>query len=171
MALDIEEQTIELPISEYPILLSFPIFSAPAFLAPSGYERGIRMKGLATVSFGIDPKKVLSRYGASEIVTTSDHKPVAFARMLAKIAYSYAVAEEAMALIDGDAFVVPSILGKKDDVGKWVGTLDGPHKNFKGLLHLILLHKDTARGLLIAEIQLFADSESPSYGVILGKLK
>ena len=33
------------------------------------------------------------------------------------------------------------------------------------------VHEDGERGLLIAEVQLFADSQTPSYEVILGKLK
>jgi len=31
------EETVMLPLDEYPILLHFPVFSLPAFLNPSGY--------------------------------------------------------------------------------------------------------------------------------------
>jgi hypothetical protein len=166
-----EEQEVKLSLSEYPILLCFPVFSPPGFILPSGYEKGIRIRGLVTISFGADLRKVLLKYGGTEVVMKQDYDHVAFARMLAKIAYAYAVAEGATALIKGSSLVLPAIMGKKDDVGKWVGTLDGPYKKFKGVLHRILLHKDTNQGLLIAEIQLFADSATPNYGIILGKLK
>lgn len=45
-----------------------------------------------------------------------------------------------------------------------------PIRKYPGLLHRIALIEDHERELLIADIQLFADSETPSYGVILGKL-
>jgi hypothetical protein len=165
------EFEIELPLDEYPILLHFPIFSPPAFLSPSGYTKGINISGIATISFGPNPKTVLSKIGATAILATGDYKPVAFARMIAKIAYAFAVAEGAINLIDGEPFVLPAILGQRDEIGMWVGTLTEPYKSFKGLLHHIMPHEDRERGLLIVEVQLFADSQTPRYGVILGKLK
>jgi hypothetical protein len=165
------EFEIELPLAEYPILLHFPIFSPPAFLSPSGYTKGINISGVATISFGPNPKTVLSKIGATAISAKGDYKPVAFARMIAKIAYSFAVAEGAINLIGGEPFVLPAILGQRDEIGMWVGTFTKPYKSFKGLLHHIALHEDKERGLLIAEVHLFADSQTPRYGVILGKLK
>lgn len=162
---------IELPIDESPILLHFPVFSPPAFLSPSGYTKGINISGIATIFFGLDHKEVLSKIGATEITTGDDYKPVAFARMIAKIAYAFAFAEGAINLIEGEPFVLPAILGQCDEIGKWVGTLTEPFKSFKGLLHRIVCHEDRERGLLIGEVQLFADSQTPSYGVILGRLK
>jgi hypothetical protein len=43
-----------------------------------------------------------------------------------------------------------------------------PPQAHPGELHRLILHQQ--QGLLIAEVQLFADSETPSYGVILGRL-
>jgi hypothetical protein len=91
--------------------------------------------------------------------------------MLAKIGYAMAVAQGAESLIDGGCPALPSILGEDDDIGRWVGTLTDPIRNYPGLLHRIAIHEDRDKGLLLAEIQLFADSETPSYGVILGRLR
>lgn len=165
------EFEIELPLNEYPILLHFPVFAPPAFLSPSGYMHGINISGVATVSFGIRPEHVLSKIDATEIAIPQDYQPVAFARMIAKIAYATAFAQGEINLIDGEPFVLPAILGQRDEIGRWVGTLTGPYKSFKGLLHRIVFHQDTERGILIGEVQLFSDSQTPSYGVILGRLK
>lgn len=39
-----------------------------------------------------------------------------------------------------------------------------------GLLHRIIMHEDRHKNLLVAEVHLFSDSETPRYGVILGEL-
>lgn len=73
--------------------------------------------------------------------------------------------------LDGDPFVITAILGDKDDIGCWVGTITKPVETHPDHLHRILLHHDNVNGLLLAEVQLFSDSQTPSYGVIIGKLK
>lgn len=166
-----KEEIIKLPLSEYPILLHFPIFSIPAFLNPQGYNKGITMIGSDIISFGPRPEDVQKKLGATQIIITQNYSPHDFARMIAKIAYSFAVAEGAINFIKGAPFPAEAILGKKDDIGKWVGTITGPPKKHQGLLHRIALHKDYARKVLIGEVQLFSDSQTPNYGVILGQLK
>lgn len=168
---DGKEQNIELPLEDYPILLHFPVFPIPAYLGLWQYVSGIQISGIMTVSFGPRPEMVMSKLGASQIKMTQDPQPISFARMIAKIAYAYAIAEGAMDFIEGESFVLPSILGEKDEIGKWVGTLSEMPGIFEGLLHRVLIHQDKEKGLLFGEVHLFCDSQTPSYGVILGKLK
>lgn len=166
-----EEEVVHLPVEKYPVLLHFPIFSPPAFLNPEGYINGIRIIGTATISFGPKPEKVMMELGATISKQSQTWEPVAFARMIAKIAMAYAAAENQITLVEGDATVLSGILGKTDDIGRWVGTLTKPFRAYDGLLHRILIHQDKQKGLLIGEVQLFSDSETPSYGVILGMLR
>ena len=165
------QETIMLPLDEYPILPHFPIFPPPAFLNPSGYNNGIRMAGIATVSFGPAPDEVLRNLGATSIGLTQEPKPVSFARVIAKVAYAYAAAERVLDKIRGNPFVLPAILGNTDDIGRWVGTITDPIQAFDGQLHRILIHEDREKGLLIGDVQLFCDSQTPRYGVILGSLR
>lgn len=133
---------------------------------------GISVSGIATVLFGTHPAIAGESLDASEIRVTEDCKPVAFARMIAKIGYAFACAEGAIDDLEGEPFVFPAILGQRDEIGRWVGTLTKPIQAHRGLLHRILIHhNEWDRGHLCAEVQLFSDSETPSYGVILGKLK
>ena len=90
--------------------------------------------------------------------------------MIAKIAFAMAVAEGKMSRIKGISPVVPSILGEEDQIGRWLGTMTQPSTAYPGLLHRVLVHEDLEKGLLIGEVQLFSDSPSPSYAVILGEL-
>ena len=152
-------------------MLHFPIFEPPRYLNPNGYERGINVIGLATISFGLTPAEAAQNLGAQNIELTQRQEPFAFAIMLAKIAYAFAAAERKLDLIDGQSFVVPAIRGQQDDIGKWVGTVTQTSKKHTGLIHRLIIHQDIERGLLIGEVHLFSDSETPSYGVILGRLK
>jgi hypothetical protein len=165
-----EEAVIRLPVGEYPILLHFPLFAPPAILEPSGYVSGIRVSCVVTVSIGPRPEEVAKRNGGSTIRLSQTLHPVSFARVIAKIAYAMAAAEGVLDRVEGVPLVLPAILGEVDDIGRWVGTITNPIKKFSGLLHRIEIHEDRDKELLIAEVHLFSDSESPSYGVILGKL-
>jgi hypothetical protein len=163
------EEIVQLPAEGYPILLHFPIFSPPGLLSPEGYVSGIRV-GAATLSFGPKPEEVARRLG-SEIRVSQSYQPVEFGRMLAKIAYAFAVAEDQLGLIDGEPLVIPAILGQTDEIGKCVGTLSDPFKSYPGQLHRVSVAPDAEKGLLIGEVQLFSDSQGPRYGVILGRLR
>jgi len=165
-----QQVVVSLLPEEYPILLPFPVFPPPAFLNPDGYCNGIHIKGITTISFGPRPDETLKRLGADEIRIPRDLRPVAFARMLAKIAYAWAAAEGQLDAIDGESLVVPAILAKTDDIGRWVGTLDRPSSSASSALHELAIHRDASRGMLIAEVRLFADSQTPSYGIILGRI-
>ncbi len=104
---------------------------------------------------------------------SENHRYVSFARMLAKIAYANAIGR-AMEMGVKELFpalppIVSSILGTTEDVGMWVGTLTKPPEKHDGVLHRINLSTLTGReDILVSEVQIFADSETPCYGVILG---
>ncbi|MFZ2652235.1 MAG: hypothetical protein WA210_19230 [Burkholderiaceae bacterium] len=164
------QERVQVPLDQYPVLLHFPTFAVPrALTGTSG--AGIAMSGITTVSFGKNPQEVMRNLGAERIVIdTHDDHPTAFARMLAKIAYAFAVGLGHDALLETPAAIVPSILGHRDDIGDWVGTHTGPIRKYSGALHRIGIREDLHKGLLIADVHLFADSETPSYGVVLGRL-
>jgi hypothetical protein len=163
-------ETIDLPIEKFPILLPFPTFAPPRFLT-GDQKSGIDITGVVTISFGRRPELVGRELGAQQLVLRS--KPddaAAFARMIAKIGYAMAFALGDLNRLDGPSPIIPSILGEVNDIGRWVGTLAGPIRKYPGLLHRIEIHEDRERQLLLAEVQLFSNSETPSYGVILGGL-
>jgi hypothetical protein len=166
-----EEKIVEVPLGEYPILLHFPVFPPPAILDPKGYTSGISISGTATISFGPHPAAVAKRYGATNVRLTQFSEPVAFAQVIAKIAFAYAAAEGALSWIEGSPWPVPAILGETNDIGRWVGTLTDPARKFEGVLHRVAVHRDMEKGLVVSEVQLFSDSEAPTYRVILGRVR
>jgi hypothetical protein len=161
---------VSVPIDECPIILTFPMFAVPHCL--TGIEEsGINLQGVASVLFGPPLNEVLSRFGAQTIeIKDRPSEPVEFARMLAKIAYCFAFKQGVLNKLDGPCLVLPAILGQNKDIGHWVGTFTGPFRTYPGLLHRCKFHQDMENGFLIAEVQLFADSQTPTYGVVLGRL-
>ena len=120
--------TIEVPINDCPILVPFPVFSVPAYLTDKEATKGITLEGYLTISFGIKPDEAMKKYGAQRIIIEPlGDKPTDFARMIAKIAFSMAVATGAFEDSDySKSFVLPAILGEKDDIGQWVDTITEP---------------------------------------------
>lgn len=165
------DSEIELPLEEAPVMLFFPQFAPPGRVTGKRVT-GIDLTGVAAVCFGPSPEDVGRRLEAEGVTLESSHyEPVAFARMLAKIGFATAYAEGALTRIDEPCPVIPAILGEADDVGYWVGTMIGAYHKYPGLLHRVALHEDLERELLVAEVQLFASSGAPSYGVVLGELR
>jgi hypothetical protein len=166
-------KTINVPIKDYPILVIFPFFEVPGLLLGKKETKGINLSGHGTVSFGCKPEETLKKYNGSRlIIEPSGDTPVDFARMIAKIAFSMAVATGAFEGVDySNSFVLPAILGKTEDIGQWVGTITEPIISSKYHLHRVMIQRDTEKGLLIGDVQIFSDSETPRYGVILGELE
>lgn len=161
------EKKVDLPLEQYPILLTLPIFPVPQYLS-GAQASGIKVSGIHSILFGPTPADVLMKLGGQEIrITTASDHPHAFPRMLAKIAYASSIALGFDKILEGSSFVLPAILGIKDDIGQWVGTVNGPNTKYP-CLHRVAMRFE--RGLLIAEVQLFSDSETPSYCVVLGEL-
>ena len=158
-------------IDEVPILLNFPFYSTPRHLTGAPASGGVSVEGIATVAFGAERESARGALADPNIRFPMTSRPNEFARMIAKIAYAFAYAEGAIADLAGAATVLPAILGQRDDIGSWVGTLPSSLEAMPGMLHRIGIHHDTQQRLLLGEVQLFADSQTPTYGVILGPLK
>jgi hypothetical protein len=162
------EESIDLPADEYPILIHFPVFPVPGFLTGTIQAGAITAKGLHVVSFGLSPEAVGRRFGATGIRVTVSQQPVEFAREIAKIAYAYAVAELGLDSFL-EAYVVPAILGESQDVGRWVGTDPGLAERTVGVIHHLELTTNEA-GIVGVRVTLFSDSQAPSYLVVVGRV-
>lgn len=164
------EETVELPLEQYPILVPFPNF-APARLAVGRHSKpGINVAGAVTISFGANPASVLSNLGATLIKPYASTRPAQFARMVAKITYSMAAATGALSLINGPSPIRGVILGTNTHIGDYVGTLTYPLEAHEDQLHRVVVLPDPITEQLVADVQLFSDSYAPRYGVLLGKL-
>jgi hypothetical protein len=166
-----KEETVELPLNKYPILVPFPNFTPPRLAVGAETKAGIDVAGITTISFGANPKVVLQELGATSIKPFVETHPAQFARMIAKIGYAMAAAGGALSAIEGASPIRDVILGTNPRIGDYVGTLTYPPAAYDGQLHRVVVLSDTNSGQLVADVQLFSDSYAPRYGVLLGKLR
>jgi HNH endonuclease len=98
-------------------------------------------------------------------------RPIEFARMLAKIAHSYAVAE--LGYGSFRPMVVDLILGKMDNISYAVGgdwESEPPVKDGRHLLSIhYLIDVDRKRAWIVADIRLFSSIGTPTYHVVVGE--
>lgn len=159
-----------LPVEDYPALIILPRFGTPAYL-DGREEVRIRAVGQTTFQVGGRPFENLGReLSADGIEVSVSYEPVgAFARMLAKIAYGFAVTA-----VGGDmtqfkeVYVLPAVLGRSDDVGRWVGgDGDGEPAAVSDLHDIRLTVRD---GDVLVRVRLFAQYGTPEYLIAVGRL-
>ena len=174
---------IEIPAEDCPILFMMPIFMPPEILDNRPPQPGIQGTGsfYSNEIRGVPKEKLREKFGPGKIAVNISYNPNNFARMLAKIAYGFAVAHFGIDDIV-DLGLVSSILGKTDNIGKWVGVVDSDEKFApKTVLHSWQLGiqfsyeidapKETVTGRLSYKISLFSMFDTPEYTIVVGDVK
>lgn len=165
-------ETVELSPDKHPGLLHLPLLAPPAILVGTEPGTGVTIAGIETIRFGKDIFEFAQETGAKAIRESFDLDATSFARLLAKIGYSYAVAE--LGLLPRDEVpVLPLILGTSDDASVWLGS--APFRlaiEAKRPTHAMGLvwcpdPRDDRMKLLIARIKLFASSGATGYEVVI----
>lgn len=97
------------------------------------------------------------------------HVPDSFARMIAKIGYGHILS--ILDLCDFRSLCVPYILGQKKNLSYIVGgSFNSPAPEIdKGYVLNTVGFGDANRIMLIAEVRLFANNETPAYHVLVGE--
>jgi hypothetical protein len=132
-------------------------------------RKGVLIKG--TTLHGTDLKEIAKKNNIGTISYTSN-MGVSFGRVLAKIAYGMVIFNNGIDSIE-EAYVLPSILGSKDDVGQWVGC-EKPNDSPATLPKAKLFHKIEIleeKNQVGARIRLFGAYQTPEYIVFVGRLK
>jgi len=167
--------------------LVIPRASLISFVMHHLPEPGIMRLRLPTNSFDFVQEKVISvnqskfmfgvvasKLGArGAIAYGKRNSPFVFARMMAKIAHAYCIAESAL---NGFRPLLPDIiLGNSDKIPYLVGSMPEPEpvrkvpRGIKSYHHLRLgIARLPTRELRIAHIRLFATLPTPTYTVIAG---
>jgi hypothetical protein len=163
-----KRQTQDVPVAEHYGGFAVPVFTAPTYLA-GGTPRDLpEVVEVRTYWHAPTLTRLLARLG-TDTVNVPLVDPIDLARMLAKIAYAYAVA-----CCDGDpdafeeVYVRPTILDGPN-AGHYVGCLSGPPVNTLATGHQISLIR-TPRDVT-AHIRLFAGWGLPEYTVVVGRMR
>ena len=158
---------ISYPTEKLPAWLFLPLYRLPAFIDKRYYNKGIKTtSGGVWIVVGKQLLKELSmELKADSInfsVTYTGHD---FARLLAKIAYGFAIKEFGPGIIH-TAYVLNAIIGDSKDIEKWVGC-SGKQQDKTNNLHEIKLSVEN--GNIYAYIRLFSNHVvSPEYLVVVG---
>jgi hypothetical protein len=165
---------IDVPVQECPILMHFMRFPVPGILDGRESAPGINVIGTVTVRWGPDPKEFAAQHGIKELSGESTLRPAEFARMIAKIGYSWVVGRFGLKSVVDD-LVSPVILGTSDRIGHLIGCasihVPKPPTPNEHVLQPVT-YKGGLSGedrLLAVRIKLFADSPTPVYEVVLGR--
>lgn len=159
-------RTVKLPVAKCPALFIMPHLKRPRYIDNYEYKAGFMLTGASLHGPAWD--RVKESLGEEFSVTQSTS--ASFPRLLAKIAYGMAVLQYGLNAF-GETYVLPCILGEKDDVGFWVGCPQEPAliRPKESAMHRIELSE---RGQELSSlVRLFANFETPDYLVIIGTLK
>jgi hypothetical protein len=161
--------TVSLPAEQCPPLIIMPHFKVPAYIGNYDYQMGVMVVG-SSLHGPSDMGERLARFNANGFSVSRSLAAVSFARMLAKIAYGMAILRFGLHAFE-EVFVLPCILGQREDVGRWVGCSEEPAIVPEGekLLHRIEIV--LKNNVVSAHIRLFANYKTPVYLVYVGRLK
>ena len=162
--------TVSLPAEQCPPLIIMPHFKVPAYVGNYDYQSGVMMVVGSSLHGPSDMKERLAKLNANGFSVSRSLVARSFARMLAKIAYGMAVLQFGPRALK-EVFVLPCILGQKQDAGRWVGCSEEPAivPQAERLLHRIEIM--TNNSVVSARIRLFANYMTPVYLVFVGSLK
>jgi hypothetical protein len=161
-------KAIRIPIDELGSIHTLPIFEPPGAILGKEGQEGITQTGIiATFNGGLTKEAFYKKYGYPKVNLKMKYNPSDFARMLAKIGYGMVVATYGLENVC-ECFVLPAIMGEKDDVGMWVGAseyeLEGQGDMFYRL--------NRKQNLIEAVVKMFGRIPgAPTYRIIVGVLK
>ena len=167
---DGRESATTIPVADCPTLFMMPQFRKPGCITKSPQGDIPLITSMSLHGSGLE--RVKDRYNIDEISYNATLS-TSFAKLLAKTAYGMTVAQYGLEAID-EAYVLPSILGQKHDVGRWVGCEESyrspaelpPKERFLHRIDMSVRENEVG-----ARVRLFANFQTPEYLVIVGRLK
>jgi hypothetical protein len=161
-------QQILIPTGEYPAFLATPVFAPPAHLSGVPYTSGITVRGVGrTQVAGLPLSELQRKYECEYAGVQIAYQPIEFARLVAKMAYGYAVMVMGLRAI-ASAHVLPAILGDLTDIGRWVGSVEGKPVGPRTGLHALSLIVNG--GEIHVFVRLFAQFNMHEYVVVVGRV-
>lgn len=161
---------INVQIEKLPAWLWLPVFRLPAFIDKRHHDKRVETHNVSGGVWILSGQRLVKELGeelnADSIALTVTYTGHDFGRLLAKIAYGFAIREFGVRIID-HAYVLSAIPGDSKDIGKWVGCV-GRQQDETDNLHEIML--SVKNGDIYAYIRLFAKYPvSPEYLVVVGR--
>jgi hypothetical protein len=165
-------EQVDLPPKEHPGLLHLPIFEPPDALTGRRRGTGVSVCGAETLYFGKNPAAVAQSLDVKTIRFTVNWDITSFARLLAKIGYSYAVSSVGL-LPRACVSVLPLILGTVDDASHWLGsaqfklTVESKNPTHALAYAWVPDRRDSKSRFLVVRVKLFVPSGATGYEIVV----
>lgn len=167
-------QQIGLLPSEHPGILQLPLLEPPGILTGRPETTGVSICGSEMIYFGKNPFEAARDLGVKTLEGSVDWDVTSFARMVAKIGYSFAVAN-AGPLTRSNVPILPLILGTVDNASFWLGSAQFKLRvEEQAPTHalgytLIPDPHDKTKRLLVVLVKLFVPSGATGYLVVVNR--
>jgi len=163
---------VEIPREKSSALIMLPIFRTAGVIGGVSSQTGLDVVGLEAISFGEDIEELVRSFDATGFTQEDAVDVFAFARLLAKIGYSFAVGLKGCFPLDQSP-ILPLIRGELANPTKWIGSAVFETETEKrGGSHALQLVESGLEGgpynhVWIARIKLFASSRATGYEVVV----
>lgn len=162
----------DVAVTDAPAFLQLPLLTPPQFFSGGTHTTGVKVRGLETLYFGVNPEEFVKGHAASGLRQQDSLDVTSFARMIAKIGYCYICATLGIPP-RAEVPVLPFILGTRDDGNQWIGSLDYPSQAERAGANIVLAHtayrsdSEPSTLVLVARVKLFAMAGATGYEVII----
>jgi hypothetical protein len=167
-------EQVHLDAPQHPALLILPLLAPPGFLLGRAPEIGVTCVGYETLSFGKHPTEAAKRLNTTSIRTVSDWDLTSYARLLAKIAYGFAVAQFGFLPL-AQVLVLQLIRGERDDGSVWLGSaeftmeVEAQQPTHAVAVTCIPDSRHPGDEFIIARVKLFVATGATGYEVLVAR--
>lgn len=166
---DGKEQVLLLPPNEHFTTVCFLEYPLPAYIDGRSYEKGVDVRALSLISLR-EPDGAVKKHEISEVkFKLYLNKVDSFARLIAKIAYGFIVAQFGLDSME-ESFLPKIITGEDEQICKYVGTCTDKIMRAENTIHNIMMNVNEKREIMV-RIKLFSFTDAPEYLVVVGILK
>ena len=162
----------QLAPDQEPGILQLPLLPPPQFFSGTTGTKGVVIRGIETLYFGVNPEEFARAHGATGLRQTDNLDVTSFARMIGKIGYCYICATLGIPPRD-EVPVLPFILGSSDDGGQWIGSVNFATQSERDGANIVLAYTTYKSDVephivvLVARVKLFAKAGATGYEVLI----
>jgi hypothetical protein len=162
-----EEEAL-VPIDAYPSALIFPLFAPPVAIVDRPVVALQVSGGVRLLFVGRFPRRSLPQeLGGDQVRVEVEGDPYAFAQMIAKIAWGFAVAAWGLDALAGSP-IPAMVLGDRKEIGRWFGSAPDDLAPTTQGLHAVMAWV-TEDGRRMVRVKLFGQLGGPDYLVIVAE--
>lgn len=160
-------EEVLLPLTDFPATMQFIEYPPPAYFCGKVHQNGILLNAARIIQVAGPPlQELASRLDAKSYQFKSDFEGVTYERLLLKVAYCFTAALLGLGSLES-VYILPALLGTKEDIGTWLGCDGESHLDSRGFhaCSISVIGQE-----VVCRIRLFSKFPTPEYVVAVGKV-